>query len=115
MSVNRKVNLHEKWRELILAHEKSGLTQNEFCRQYGIGKSSFSQYKTLLKSTLPQVNQFPEKSKEPQLFSPVKITQRDTAKQSEVKIILPNGFQCIIPSHLDGCDLKRLMGVLLSC
>jgi hypothetical protein len=49
-------------------------------------------------------------------FVQVKIPDRDKAViTSEIKLSLPNGFQCSFPSHTDVDQIKRLIEVLLSC
>jgi hypothetical protein len=45
----------------------------------------------------------------------VQIKKPEPAAISEIKIFLPNGFSCVIPSAIDSLQLKRLMEVLLSC
>jgi hypothetical protein len=34
---------------------------------------------------------------------------------SEIKLVLPNGFQCFFPGKIDPYQVKQLLEVLLSC
>ena len=111
MNVIKNLDHYAKWNVLIEEQEKSGLSQIEFCKQRNIKPSHFGYYRGVIKSKdkikATQVNQ--------QLFSAVQIKNTESNKLSEVKITLPNGFQCVIPSAMDAVQLKKLMGALLSC
>lgn len=106
---SKQKKTREKWRSLIAEYNKSDLSQNDFCKKHGISKSGFFYYKALFKSPKAIVKN------DLSLFSEIKIPQRELSKQPEIKIRLPNGFECVISGNLDGCDLKELMRVLLSC
>jgi hypothetical protein len=104
-----RLDRRSKWLELLEQQEKSGLSQAEFCRQNNLSKSNFVYYKGTLKTKNNH------SLKPAKLFSPVKLTPIDSIKPAEIKIILPNGFQCFIPSVMDVLQIKRLMEALLSC
>lgn len=115
-AVAKRIGRHEKWRELIEAQEKSGLSQVAFCKQHHLSKSNFVYYKGVIKSK----NAIEEhKSKVdkmlPPVFSPIQIKKSDSGTACEIKVILPNGFQCVIPTVADMVQVKRLMEALLSC
>jgi len=99
---------HEKWRSLVEAHQKSGLSQKEFCKKEGLVFSQFGYYRGLFKKSA-SVRNAPT-------FSPVKITENESVKVSgDIRISLPNGFQCIFPCHIETPRLRQVLEVLLSC
>ncbi len=109
MNVTKKSANHAKWQSLIDEQEKSGLSQAEFCKQQNIAIAQFGYYRGLLKA------KDQAKLKKPELFSPVQIKKQDTKSSDEIKIVLPNGFQCYFPASIDSIQIKRLMEALLSC
>src|SRR5579883_1814193 len=109
MNAIEQSDRHTKWRTLIDEQEKSGLSQSEFCRQHNIVFSQFGYYRGILKAN----NRTP--SKKTELFSPVQFKKSETKLSDEIKIILPNGFQCYLPVSIDSLHMKKLMEVLLSC
>lgn len=108
MDSSEKFDRYAKWKELVTEHEKSGLSQTEFCKQRDLVPSKFGYYRSVIKSQ----NKANTKQK---LFSEIKIKKSELNLSSEIKIILPNGFQCMIPSAIDSLQLKRIMEALLSC
>jgi hypothetical protein len=108
MDSNEKIDRYAKWKELVVEHEKSGLSQIEFCKQRNLVPSKFCYYRSVIKS---QDNVRTNKK----LFSAVQIKKSESNISAEIKIILPNGFQCFIPSAMDMLQLKQMMEALLSC
>lgn len=108
MNPVEKIDRYTKWKELISEQEKSGLSQTAFCKQNNLAASKFGYYRSVIKS---QEKVHLDKK----LFSPVQIKNPEPTKSSELKIILPNGFQCIISSAMSVAHLKQLMEALLSC
>lgn len=98
-----------KWQSLIEEQEKSGLSQKEFCSARSIVLSQFVYYRSVFKTRKS------DEAKIDSSFSPVQIKAKDILSQTEVKIILPNGFQCFVPSQIASYHLKSLMEALLSC
>ncbi len=98
-----------KWQSLIEEQEKSGLSQAEFCKQRNITIAQFGYYRGLLK-TKDQ-----SKLRKPEVFSPIEIKKQDPKLSNEIKVVLPNGFQCYFPASVDSMQIKRLMEALLSC
>ncbi|CAN5194768.1 hypothetical protein BH09PAT2_BH09PAT2_11010 [soil metagenome] len=100
---------HEQWLTRVVEQERSGLSQTEFCKQNNLVISQFTYYRGLIKAserdTLPKSN----------VFTPVKIHKPEQKSSSEIRILLPNGFQCFIPSHLEASHIKNLIAALLSC
>ena len=113
MDAVKKSNRQAKWKELILAQETSGLSQTEFCRQHNLNLPQFNYYLRVIKSEHhPDEN---ASNSIDQLFSSVKIKKSESNISSEIKIILPNGFQCVVLSVMDVSQIKRLMEALISC
>lgn len=102
---------YENWKKLIEEQEISGLSQREFCQEKDIVLSQFGYYRSQLRMLSQNSN--PQKVQ----FAPVKITDKDniTTKSAEIKLILPNGFQCTFPSHIEAVQIRRLIEVFLSC
>ncbi|OGT37408.1 MAG: hypothetical protein A3F11_07275 [Gammaproteobacteria bacterium RIFCSPHIGHO2_12_FULL_37_14] len=108
MDSNEKIDRYAKWKELISEHENSGLSQIAFCKQRDLIPSKFGYYRSVIKSQdKMSINQ--------KLFSSVQIKKSESNTSAEIKIILPNGFQCFIPVAMDVLQLKRMMEALLSC
>lgn len=102
---------HEKWFVLVEEQEKCGLSQKAFCQQKNIILSQFVYYRLLYRNqkTSP---------KPVAAFAPVTVINNErpaTAAISEIKLSLPNGFHCVFQSSLDMAQLKRVIGVLLTC
>ena len=94
---------HEKWRELVKEQEASGLSQTQFCKERNISSGKFGYYRSVFKS----------KPVEKGSFTPVTIKQALASK--DIRITLPNGFQCVFPSDLNALQIKEWVKVLLSC
>lgn len=108
MNAIKKTDPYLKWKILVAEYEKSGLLQKDFCNERNIKLSQFVYYRSVIKS---QDNV----SANQKLFSAVQIKKSEPNTSAEIKIILPNGFQCFIPCIMDTLQLKRVMEVLLSC
>lgn len=93
----------ERWKKIIEDQEISGLSQVGFCKKNNLSSAQFGYYKSLEKP----------KQKAAGVFSPVKINQQTNT--AEIRLTLPNGFQCIFPCYLDKVQIKNFIEVLLSC
>ena len=108
----------EEWLALIEEQSKSGLSKIKFCQEKGIATSRFYYHRNQLVSV---------KQKEPVEHSysslsnsiiPIKIkneTSKREEKEFQIKLILKNGMECILPSALDKSTLKEIIEVLASC
>jgi len=96
---------HEKWKTLIEEQEKSGLSQANFCKQKNISSAQFGYYRGILK---PKPIEKLSTS-----FATVKLNQSSCEK--EIRLNLPNGFQCTFSSGIDVTHIKKLVEALLSC
>ncbi len=110
MADHLQAERYTKWKELIHEQIKSGLTQTEFCKQRKLVLSQFSYYRGVLLDK-PQSDSKKVKAS----LSPVKIAPADSNSASDIRLTLPNGFQCLFSSRLELTHVKRLMEVLLSC
>jgi hypothetical protein len=100
---------YNRWLSLIEEQEKSGLTQKQFCEQHKLVLSQFVYYRLELK----------KKEKAPALkppnFAPVQIQENKNNTATNIRVLLPNGMQCVLPSHMDVRQVKQWVEVLLSC
>ncbi len=97
----------EQWKKLVEAQQASGLSQKEFCRQHDLVLSQFVYYRCQVKDGF---------SAKEASFTPVKVTTSEGVTPSaNIKLILPNGFQCIFPDRTEVIQVKRLVEALLSC
>lgn len=109
MNIQTKMERCAKWQSLIEGHEKSGLSQKEFCQVHDLVLSQFVYYRSKLKTKEC------DRAKAAELFSPIQIKKDKRNSTIEVKIILPNGFQCFVSSLIEYSHLKSMIEVLLSC
>jgi hypothetical protein len=109
MKEDEKQQRRDKWRKLVEEYLQSSMTQKSFCEQLGLSLPQFVYYR----------GQFKMREKVPPSnasFEPVKIPTREkVAVTAEVKLSLPNGFQCVFPVNTDAIQIKRLVEALLSC
>ena len=97
------------WINLIAEQEKSGLSQKEFCNQNGLVLSQFVYHRCSKNKSKTS------KTAEP-VLKPVKIINKEhSATSGDIRLSLPNGFQCTFPCSFDVTQVKRLIEVLLSC
>jgi hypothetical protein len=99
----------DQWRAIVEKQETSGLSQTEYCKQNNLVISQFTYYRGLIRASERTV------STKLNVFSPVKINKTEQNTSSDIRILLPNGFQCFIPTPTDVSHVKRLIEVLLSC
>lgn len=108
MKDDEKQQRRDKWHRLVEEYLQSGMTQKAFCEQRGLSLPQLVYYHGQFKpGNTTTVNAS---------FLPVKIASRDkVAAVPEIKLTLPNGFQCVFPTNTDVAQIKRLIEVLLSC
>jgi hypothetical protein len=94
---------HQKWREVIKEQETSGLKQGAFCKERNISSAQLSYYRGIFKSQPTPIG----------TFAPVTIKQPLVSK--DIRLTLPNGFQCVFPSDLNALQIREWITVLLSC
>lgn len=107
MSIDTQPKSRSEWFVFVDEQATSGISQTEFCKQRNLILYHFNYYKKLRmrnRTSIPQES-----------FSPVVIRPDKKPSTSEVKIDLPNGFCCHLPSSIPAEQLKQIISVLLSC
>lgn len=99
-----------EWFALVKEFEQSEMSQISFCAQKGIILSRFTYYVQLYRKTIK-----PTPKQEAPSFSEVAVNQSPSTSPHEIKIDLPNGFRCQVPSSISSEALKKIMGTLLTC
>lgn len=108
MKDDAKQQRRTKWRKIVDEYLQSGITQKAFCKKRGISLPQLVYYHDQFKGDKTSLSDAS--------FVPVKIPSRDKAiVAGDIKLTLPNGFQCAFPSNTDVTQIKRLVEVLLSC
>ena len=98
-----------EWFLIIEQYQKNDLTQLEFCKRNNLMHTKFIYY---LQSYRKQNNV--NTKKERPSFSEMTVKQPIT-NSPEIKIDLPNGFRCYIPSSISSEVIKKVLGALLTC
>lgn len=109
MNTSDQVERYAEWKKLIEEQERSGLSQAEFCRQHELTPSKLTYYRGVIKGRAKN------KVKSINSFSPVKVAANEGKSLNEIRVALPNGFQCVFPCQIDVGHIKRVVEVLLSC
>ncbi|MEO8402445.1 MAG: hypothetical protein ABI597_11755 [Gammaproteobacteria bacterium] len=99
-------NRREKWKAIVEDHNKSGLSQVDYCKKHSLSPSQFTYYRGLLAQKEAKV-------KTAGTFAQVKVNQQPSSPQ--INLTLPNGFQCTFPCDLNRTQIKELVEALLSC
>lgn len=94
---------YKKWRELIKEQGCSGLKQSDFCKERNLSSAQMSYYRGVFKSKQMGGGTFSA------------ITIKPSPSVRDIRITLPNGFQCIFPCDLNAPQIKEWILVLLSC
>jgi hypothetical protein len=95
---------YEKWQAIIDEQEGSGQSQAVFCKQRNISAAQLGYYRSILK---------PKNAISTGIFTSIAMAPSAIAK--DVRVILPNGFQCTFPSDLNALAIKELIKALLLC
>lgn len=109
MNTNDRSTRQTQWQALIEEQEKSDLSQKEFCRQRHLVLSQFGYYRGRMKVKGSSDNSNSSS------FIPIQVNQPTSSSSFEVRVVLPNGFQCYFPYQLESLFIKRFMEILLSC
>lgn len=106
--MNKQPKTRSEWNGLIEEYQKSHLTQPAFCKEKGLILHRFvysiQRYRKQNKLSQPSPS-----------FSPVVIKPSAHSSHSEIKIELPNGLRCQVPTTLSLDSIKELLGALLRC
>lgn len=109
MNKTEQLSRREQWQAIVDKQEQSGLSQTEYCKQNNLVLAKFAYYRGIFKANACTA------SPKLDIFSSIKINKPTQNSSSDIRIMLPNGFQCFIPSQVDASHIKRLMEILLSC
>jgi hypothetical protein len=96
-----------EWPAHISTFESSGLSKAAFCRKHNLVLHQFSYYYSKLTGKTKPV------AEADKLFAPVIMTKPEKKHVDIVQIILPNGLQCSIPSHLESSVIKNIIGAII--
>lgn len=108
MNSEEESTRHARWHSLIKEQEGSGLSQKAFCKQRSLSERQFSYYRCRLKPGASKQT-FQKKG-----LIPVTIAKKEFNPE-EIRLMLPNGFQCIFSNQMEILRIKRLVEVLLAC
>lgn len=108
--MNNQPATKEEWYSYIQDHEKSGISRAKYCKQKGLILGRFAYYCQQYSKQHKMTS-----SENSPSFSPIVINQPMNLSSNEIKIELPNGFRCQVPSSIAPEMLKKLLGALLSC
>ncbi len=95
----------ERWKAILKEQEISGLSRQAFCKNQNIPFSNFAYYQNIFR-----------KQKHPNstgTFSPVNVSKLSSPQ--EIRVVLPNGFQCLFPCNVEINQVKELVRTLLLC
>jgi len=110
MNTTEQTKRYAKWKALIEEQKQSGKSRKAFCEERGLVLSQFVYYRAVLKERLASIPTTPLS------VTPIKIKNvYEQVRHPEIKLVLPNGFQCMISSETEVSYIKRLLEVLLSC
>lgn len=100
------------WLKMIEEQEDSGLSQTAFCKEKNLKTHQFYYYLRLLKNE--NVSEVGIKNKVvPIQIKPVATTSINLSK--EIRLILQNDVQCILPIGIPIEQIEQLLKVILSC
>jgi hypothetical protein len=102
MNNDTQPKTRDDWFTLIDEQQASGLSQTEFCKQRNLILCRFTYYKKIRTQSAPAGT-----------FTPVKVRQEQSPSVGVIKIDLPNGFCCHVPSAVPADKLKSIIGALM--
>jgi len=107
VSRNTPQERRDKWKALIEEQEQSDLSQDAFCKLHNLSFSNFTYYRRQFQG------KHPVQKKVSGTFSPVSLAKASST--NEIRLSLPNGFQCSFPIDITTARIKEIVGVFLSC
>src|ERR1700678_676736 len=102
MKIEEENKSKPDWKKLIEEQEKSGLSQSAYCKQHGIDLAKFGYNRGRIKKK-EHLNDSNNAE-----FKSVKITP-SVNTVDEIKVSLPNGFQCVFLSRIDAIQIKKII------
>ncbi len=111
--MNTRMLQRNKWFALIEEQEQSQLSLQAFCKEKGINYANMNYYRQQFKKQkLSSFNKLPQQIVPVQLKS---IPDNNITPFNEIKLVLQNGLQCILPSTMDITTVGQLLKALQSC
>lgn len=114
----RKSKNRDEWLALIEEQSKSGLSKIKFCQEKGITISRFNYHQSQLRIVEHQESVEDRSKSFRSAIIPIQIKNeipKRAEKEYQIKLLLKNGLECILPSAMDKTSLKEIIEVLASC
>ena len=109
MNKSERAERHRQWQKWVEEHEKSGLSQKTFCKQNNLVLSHFGYYRSIFKAEKHN------HSVDAKILLPLQMKKPIPTASAEMRIVLPNGFQCFFPFAAEPSRVKQFVEALLSC
>ena len=101
---------YTKWRTIMNEYERSGLTQQQFCKSRDLSLKKFKYYRYHLQQKEKATRSTGTSSTEKQ-FIPVKVKRPSSANTPGIVMRLPNGIELRLPGDITLSNiLKELNG-----
>ena len=111
--MNTRTLQRNKWFSLIEEQEQSQLSFKDFCKEKDIKLANMNYYRQQFKKQkLSSFNKLQQKIVPIQLKT---SADNNITPFNEIKLVLQNGLQCILPSTIDITTVGQLLKVLQSC
>lgn len=103
LSLSKREDNRQRWRERIQVWKQSGLTQKEFCEQHHVGLSTFQRWRRKL-----AIQEKPKGSAAVS-FLPVGVVG---SSESGLTVLLNNRLRIEVSTGFDASTLKQVIEVL---
>ncbi len=100
------------WFNMIKEQETSELSQADFCKEKNLKIHQFHYYLKLLKNESFSHEEIKNKVVPIQIKS---VQNNSTKELKEIRVLLQNGMQCVLPNDMKIEQIGQLVKVLLSC
>lgn len=102
---------YTEWKKIIEEQKTSGLSKAGFCKAKGIRENSFYYYLDKLNCPKTKPLSSVENFIPVEIKSPISIV----TQFSELRLILKNGIECVLPESVSGKRIREVVEVLLQC
>lgn len=106
MTTSQNDNKLTEYQKLIAEQKESGLSIKEFCNQKNISIGKWNYCRLALRKSQDLASG---------KLSPVKVINKISNENGDIKLALPNGFQLALPLNVDLNRVRQLVEALLSC
>jgi hypothetical protein len=104
---------YTEWKKMIEEQKVSGQSKAAYCKAKGISENRFYYYSNKLKHSKPEILTNVKK------FIPVDSKNLSSVNSvsvpSELRLILKNGIECVLPEGVSSRWIKEVIGVLVQC